>query len=75
MYDYSPFFFDTDQNMDPLFNEPRMFDYRPQENSPVIDKGLDFSSRYDVDIRDNFGEFPRDGVFDLGAYEYYPIPE
>ncbi len=75
VYDYSPYFFDTNQNADPLFNEPRAFDYRPQENSPVIDKGLDFSGRYDVDIRDNFGEFPRDGIFDLGAYEYYPIPE
>lgn len=75
MYDYSPYFFDHLQNQDPLFNDPRMFDYRPQENSPVIDKGLDFSSRYDVDIRDNFGDFPRDGIFDLGAYEYYPIPE
>ncbi len=74
MYDYSPYFLNHLQNMDPLFNSPRDFDYRPMENSPVIDAGIDLSTRFDVDIRDNFGEFPRnDATFDLGAYEYYPI--
>jgi hypothetical protein len=75
-YDYSPFFFNSLQNQDPLFNDPRLYDYRPRENSPLIDAGLDFSIRYDVDFRDDPLDFPRnDAAFDIGAFEYYPIEE
>ncbi|MCB0837598.1 MAG: hypothetical protein KDD99_13095, partial [Bacteroidetes bacterium] len=41
-------------NMDPLFNDFFMRDYRPKEGSPVIDMGIDFppgSSGYEDDYR------------------------
>ena len=71
-YDYEPYFREVIQNQDPLFHDSRMFDYRPEENSPVIDAGMDLSSRYMVDFRDD-PSFSRQLPFDIGAFEYYII--
>lgn len=71
-YDYGPYFFDVVQNIDPLFHDPREFDFRPEENSPMIDAGKDLSSRFSVDFRDD-PAFMRNLPYDIGAYEYYEI--
>ncbi|MFK7968959.1 MAG: hypothetical protein AB8F95_01260 [Bacteroidia bacterium] len=71
-YDYEPYFFNTLQNDDPEFHNTREFDHRPEENSPMIDAGLDLSSRYMVDFRDD-ATFSRQVPFDIGAFEYYEI--
>lgn len=72
-YDYSPYFFTTQQNIDPLFNDPRSYDYRLKAGSLAIDAGLDFSTRYTVDFRNDPAFVRSDGKFDIGCYEYYPI--
>ncbi|MEZ4687798.1 MAG: choice-of-anchor Q domain-containing protein [Bacteroidia bacterium] len=71
-YDYEPYFFDVIQNLDPLFHNSREFDYRPEENSPLIDAGKDLSSRFSVDFRDD-PAFMRTLPYDIGAFEYYEI--
>ncbi len=65
-------------NVDPLFNEPLMRDYRPTESSPLIDAGRELpllvqQRIIDQDIRGP--EFPRNLPLDIGAYEFYPIEE
>jgi len=72
--DYSAYYINSIEGEDPLFNDPFEKDFRPKENSPVIDAGKDFSNRYSVDIRNRF-DSTRNVPFDIGAYEYYPIEE
>ncbi|GAB4420030.1 MAG: hypothetical protein OHK0039_33130 [Bacteroidia bacterium] len=68
-------------NTDPRFNDYFLRDYRPGAGSPMIDAGLrrdDLlllgASGYFDDFR-NRSDSLRSDTFDLGAYEYYPIPE
>lgn len=65
------------ENLDPEFNDPREFDYRPKSSSPVINTGIDFptgSTGYFNDFRGRADSLRYDG-FDIGALEYYPIVE
>ena len=68
-------------NRDPLFYDPFVRDYRLDTLSPAIDAGLDRdalllrgASGYEDDFR-NAPDSLRLGAYDLGAYEYYPIPD
>lgn len=68
----APYISNTIVNQDPLFNAPRMRDYRPQQGSPLIDAGRDLSQRFLDDIRGRMDSL-RTLPFDIGAYEYYEI--
>ena len=72
-----PHLLNSFKNQDPLFNDYFVRDYRPKEGSPVINTGIDFpfgSTGYEDDYRGLMDSLRYDG-FDIGAYEYYPIPE
>jgi len=49
-----------------LFQNERLLDFRPAENSPLINRGLPTSLT--IDIKGN----PRDSQPDIGAFEYHP---
>jgi len=51
-----------------LFKEPNSYDFSLAPNSPAINKGIILTPPINRDILD----FPRDGMPDIGAYEYAP---
>ncbi len=57
-------------NQDPKFISARGQDYNIEDSSPVIDAGMT-GLGIDVDLLGR----PRNGVPDIGAYEYYPSEE
>lgn len=62
-------------NQDPLFNDYFVRDYRPRDNSPVINAGIDFplgSTFYLDDFRNRSDSLRYDG-YDIGALEYFPL--
>ncbi|MEL6673938.1 MAG: hypothetical protein AAFR61_17170 [Bacteroidota bacterium] len=71
----SPHLKDAIANVDPLFNDFTLWDYRPLETSPLINAGVDNpqgSSGYLDDIRGRMDSLRYDG-FDIGAWEYWPL--
>lgn len=59
-------------NQDPMFIDPSNGDYRLQQNSPLVDRGIDFSSlQPDDSVRIDFNDEPRlQGMgYDIGAFE------
>jgi len=57
-------------NKNPKFIATYGQNYNLQEDSPAIDAGME-----GLGITTDILGRPRNGVPDIGAYEYYPIPE
>ncbi|UOB18529.1 InlB B-repeat-containing protein [Abyssalbus ytuae] len=62
-------------NSEPLYVDAANLDFRPLENSPVINKGFDISSIDDVYAQYGLEDFsgnvrPVQSIIDIGAYEY-----
>ncbi len=71
----SPHYFQSIVNLDPLFNDYSLRDYRLKEGSPAINAGVDFpvgSTGYNDDYRGRSDSLRYDG-FDIGALEYWPL--
>ena len=58
------------KNANPKFIATYKQNYNIEESSPAVDAGLD-----GLGITTDILGRPRNGIPDIGAYEYYPIPE
>jgi hypothetical protein len=55
-------------NEDPLFLDPRLYDFRPASGSPLIDKGMNLGIFVDL----NNNPRPVGNGYDIGSYEFNP---